>query len=236
MAEARVGTSGWSYAEWVGAFYPVGTSSARMLRFYAGQFPTVEAHSTYRRIPTESTLERWVDQVPEGFKFAPKAHLGITHRHDLAGIEERVAAFFAAVAPLGAHLGPVLFALPHRQPELGRLDRLLEALPPTPRPCAAFELAPAWATEEVVRRLEQHDATLVLTETDGRGPTDVEVGPLSYLRLRRSRYDRAELDTWATRLQKITAGGRDAYAFVKHDEEAHAPRYARRVMGRLDQR
>jgi len=230
-----VGTSGWSYAEWVGGFYPVGTSPARMLPFYACRFPTVEAHSTYRRLPTASTLERWVAQVPAGFRFAPKAHLGITHRRDLDGVEERVGAFFAAVAPLGHHLGPVLFALPHRQPDLDRLDRLLEALPAPPRPCVAFELAPAWATEDVVRRLETHGATLALTETDGRTAVDVEVGPLSYLRLRRSRYDRAELDAWAVRLQEITAGGRDAYAFFKHDEDAHGPRYARRVMGRLEQ-
>ncbi|HYX44053.1 MAG TPA: DUF72 domain-containing protein [Acidimicrobiales bacterium] len=233
MAVARVGTSGWSYPEWVGHFYPNGTSPPRMLAFYARLFPTVEAHSTYRRLPTVSTVERWVASVPPWFMFAPKAHLAITHRQDLDGVEDRVAAFAEAVAPLGEHLGPVLFALPHAQPDLARLERLLRALPPSSRLAAAFELSPAWVTPEVVRRLEAADATLVLVENDARLAPDLDIGPFTYLRLRRSRYTRADLDGWVERLEKITAGGRDAWVFFKHDEAGDGPRYARRVMGRL---
>lgn len=234
MAEARVGTSGWSYPEWTGTFYPAGMSPSRMLPFYARLLPTVEAHNTYRRMPSTSALERWRAQVPDGFRFAPKAHLGITHRRDLDGVEDRVAAFFAAVARLGDRLGPVLFSLPHRQPDVDRLDRLLAALPP-PAPSSAFELGPAWATADVLRRLEAHSATLALVDADGRAAPDLEVGPFTYLRLRRTRYDGDQLDGWAARLQEIASAGRDAYAFFKHDEHGHGPRYARRVMGRLEQ-
>ncbi|MDQ4068260.1 MAG: DUF72 domain-containing protein, partial [Actinomycetota bacterium] len=129
MAQVRVGTSGWSYPSWVGPFYPEGTSPARMLGVYASVFDTVEAHATYRRLPTPTALARWVDAVPAHFRFAPKAHLGITHRRDLDGVEDRVAAFLAAVAPLGERLGPVLFSLPHQEPDLGRLERILAAAP-----------------------------------------------------------------------------------------------------------
>jgi uncharacterized protein YecE (DUF72 family) len=228
-----VGTSGWSYPEWVGHLYPNGTSPARMLAFYARIFPTVEAHSTYRRLPTISTVERWAGSVPPWFTFAPKAHLGITHRQDLDGVEDRMAAFAEAVAPLGEHLGPVLFSLPHAQPDLARLERLLGALPPPTRLAAAFELSPAWVTPEVVRRIEAAEATLVLVENDAHSAPDLEVGPFTYLRLRRSRYTRADLDGWAERLEKITGGGREAWVFFKHDEAGEGPRYARRVMGRL---
>ena len=228
-----MGTSGWSYPAWVGHFYPNGTSPARMLPFYARLFPTVEAHSTYRRLPTISTVERWVGAVPPGFTFAPKAHLGITHRQDLDGVDDRVAAFAGAVAPLGENLGPVLFSLPHAQPDLARLERLLEALRPSPRLAAAFELSPAWVTPDVVRRLEAAEATLVLVENDARPAPDLEIGPFTYIRLRRSRYTRADLEGWVERLDKITGGGRDAWVFLKHDEAGEAPRYARRVMGRL---
>jgi uncharacterized protein YecE (DUF72 family) len=233
VAEARVGTSGWSYPEWVGHLYPNGTSPARMLAFYARLFPTVEAHSTYRRLPSLSTLERWVSSVPPWFTFAPKAHLGITHRRDLDGVEERVAAFVDAVRPLGDHLGPVLFSLPHAEPDLDRLDRLLGALPPPSPVAAAFQLAAAWITPAVLRRLEAAEATLVLVEDDGHPAPDLEVGPFTYIRLRRSRYTRADLEAWVERLEKVTAGGRDAYVFFKHDEAGESPRYARRVMGRL---
>jgi len=234
VPEPRVGTSGWSYSEWVGRFYPNGTSPARMLPFYAKRFPTVEAHSTYRRLPTSAALERWSQQVPPDFHFAPKAHMGITHRRDLDGVEERVAAFFDALAPLGSRLGPVLFAVPHQQPDLSRLDRLLDALPSAPRHPVAFELGPAWAVPEVISRLEAHGVGLAAVEGDGRPVGDMEIGPFTYVRLRRTRYDRSELDAWAERLRKASSGGRQAYAFFKHDEAGDGPRYARRVMGRLN--
>jgi len=207
-----------------------------MLPFYAKRFPTVEAHSTYRRLPTATALERWASQVPPEFRFAPKAHMGITHRRDLDGIEERTAVFFEALTPLGSLLGPVLFCIPHQQPDAGRLDRLLGALPPVPRPPVAFELGPAWTTPDILKRLEAHDATLVLVETEGRPAPALDVGPFAYVRLRRNTYDRAALDTWAERLESTTAGGRDAYAFFKHDETGSGPRYARQVNGRLSRR
>ena len=80
MGQVRVGTSGWSYREWVGAFYPPRTGPARMLGFYSRRFPTVEAHNTFRRRPRPDTLERWRAEVPEGFRFAPKAHVAVTHQ------------------------------------------------------------------------------------------------------------------------------------------------------------
>jgi uncharacterized protein YecE (DUF72 family) len=204
-----------------------------MLAFYAKRFSAVEAHSTYRRLPSVSVLERWTAQVPPHFKFAAKAHMGITHRRDLEGIEQRMASFFEALAPLGPLLGPVLFSVPHQQPDVSRLDRLLGALPPGFRPGVAFELGPAWVIPEVLKRLEAHDATLALVEAEGRPTPDIDVGPFAYARLRRNNYNRAELEAWAERLDRLTAGGRDAYAFFRHDESGNGPRYARQVSGRL---
>ncbi|HVF13105.1 MAG TPA: DUF72 domain-containing protein, partial [Acidimicrobiales bacterium] len=232
VAEVRVGTSGWSYPEWLGRFYPNGTSVARMLDFYGRRFATVEAHATYRRLPAAAAFERWRSQVPPGFRFAPKAHLGITHRRELDGMEERVDAFLTAIAPLGDSLGPVLFSLPHQDPDLVRLDRLLAAMPPPPvGPAAAFELGPNWYTGEVIDRLEAHGATLVVVDADGERNVHapLTVGPLAYVRLRRHRYDRSGLEVWAERLGKIQADGRDSYVFLKHDEQGDGPRYARRL-------
>ncbi len=232
-AEVRVGTSGWSYPEWLGRFYPNGTSPARMLEFYCRRFATVEAHATYRRLPSEAALDRWRAQVPPEFRFAPKAHMGITHRRDLDGIEDRVDAFIGAIGPLGDSLGPVLLSLPHHDPDLARLDRLLGALPrPPDGPVAAFELGPNWYTGEVISRLEAHGATLVVVDNDAdRGAAaPLGVGPLAYVRLRRERYDRAALEAWAERLGQLAADGRDSYVYLKHDEQGDGPRYARRLV------
>jgi uncharacterized protein YecE (DUF72 family) len=233
IAGVKVGTSGWSYPEWVGRFYPNGTSPARMLDFYGRRFTTVEAHATYRRLPSVAALEKWRAQVPAGFEFAAKAHMGITHRRDLDGVDDRVAAFLAALAPLAGNRGPVLVSLPHKDPDLDRLDRLLAAFPPPPEgPVPAFEVGPNWYTGAVIRRLEAHGATLVVVDNDNereeRAP--LTVGPVAYVRLRRERYDRAGLETWAGKLAKLRADGRDAYVYLKHDAEGDGPRYARRLV------
>src|SRR5689334_13142508 len=104
MGEIRVGTSGWSYPAWVGPFYPERTSPARMLSVYAETFRAVEAHATHRRMPTADGLAKWATQASDGFRFAPKAHVGITHRRDTDGLGDRVAAFFAVLEALGDRL------------------------------------------------------------------------------------------------------------------------------------
>ena len=228
VADLRLGTSGWSYPEWVGRFYPNGTQPGRMLDFYGRIFATVEAHSTYRRAPDISTLVRWRSQVPADFKFAPKVHLAITHRRDLQGVEDRLGAFYQAVSTLGSNLGPLLFSLPYQQPDLDRLDRLLAGLPPG-GPQAAFDLAPAWLIPAVFDRLEAHGASVVLTDCERGEPPVLHVGPLVYVRLRRERYDRAQLEAWANRLAAEAAAGFETYAFFKHDDVGDGPRYARRL-------
>jgi uncharacterized protein YecE (DUF72 family) len=206
-----------------------------MLGVYAATFDTVEAHATYRRLPAAAALDRWVAAVGPTFRFAPKAHMGITHRRDLDGVEDRVAAFVAAVAPLGPATGPVLLSLPHHEPDLTRLDRILAALTAAGAPPAAFDVGPAWATPEVLDRLDASGATLVATDSDDRPTSSIpDVGPVAYVRLRRGAYAPAELDAWAERLEKAAAGGREAYAFLKHDDAATGPALARELLGRLD--
>jgi len=210
-----VGTSGWSYKEWVGGFYLPRTPSTRMLAAYADRLPTVEAHNTFRRRPRLSALEGWAAAVPPEFQFAFKAHVAITHQRDLDGVEERVANFFDGLDPLGERLGPVLFQLPHREVDLERLDRLLAALPAAPP--AAFELGPAWNTPEVLGRLDAAGATLVVVDKDGDDAAVPEVGAFAYVRLRRERYDDKAVGRWASRLKKVAATGRSVFAYLRHE-------------------
>ncbi len=239
MGPIRVGTSGWAYPSWVGPFYPQATSAARMLPYYARHFDAVEAHSTHRRLPTPASLARWSAQVPATFRFVPKAHAGITHRRDLEGVGDRVAAFLAALEPLGDRLGAILYVLPHRRPDLRRLDALLSALTrePVAHP-AVFELASTWWTEDVRQRLAAARASLALVDRDGQdvAPDGLPQGTVAYVRLRRDRYSSADLATWSGRLQRLAAegGGRPVYAFFKHDEQGDGPRYARALVQMLE--
>ena len=201
-----------------------------MLGVYASAFHTVEAHATYRRLPTAIALGRWVATVPPDFRFAPKAHMGISHRRDLDGVEDRVTTFLAALAPLGPTLGPVLVALPHQQRDSDRMDRILAPFTAT----AAFELGPAWHQPDVLDRLDAAGATLVVSDTADRPASAIpSVGPVAYVRLRRADYTPASLDLWADRLAKVAAEDRDAYVFLKHDDAATGPRLARELAERL---
>jgi uncharacterized protein YecE (DUF72 family) len=221
VAEVQVGTSGWSYKQWVGTLYPDRTAASKMLGAYAERLSTVEAHNTFRRRPRASSLEGWAAAVPPTFKFALKAHVAITHQRDLAGVEDRVSSFFESLAPLGERVGPVLFQLPHRDVDLERLDRLLDALPATPS--AAFELGPAWNTVDVLTRLDKVGATLVAVDKDGDGDGDgdgpalPDVGSIAYVRLRRDQYDDEALGRWAGRLRQAAVGGRQVFAYLRHE-------------------
>jgi len=205
-----------------------------MLPAYAATFPTVEAHSTHRRMPTAATVERWAAAVPAGFRFVPKAHVGITHRRDTDGLAGRVAAFYAALDPLAHRLGPVLYVLPHRRPDLDRLDALLGAV--AGRPGAVLELAKAWRTGTVLERLGAAGVSLaVVDRDDDPGLDQPSPGPVAYFRLRRAAYAPAEVVRWADRLV-VESARRPVYAFVMHDEEGDGPRYAQALMRGVDER
>src|SRR6267378_3764188 len=79
--QLRVGTSGYSYKEWKGNFYPDKLPDREMLSFYAKQFSTVEINHSFYRMPTESALLNWAKSVPEGFRFSLKVNQQITHIH-----------------------------------------------------------------------------------------------------------------------------------------------------------
>ncbi len=74
-----LGTSGWSFKDWVGPFYPTGTDRAQMLDFYAREFLSVEVNSTYYRIPHPRTFEAIQKKTPPGFEFVVKTHHDMTH-------------------------------------------------------------------------------------------------------------------------------------------------------------
>src|SRR5881396_2471884 len=107
-----VGTSGWSYKEWKGGFYPPKLPPDEMLRFYASRFPTVEVNNSFYRIPSESVLAGWSAQVSGGFRFVLKASRRITHNNRLKDDDGSLGYFLRAVNPLGERLGPTLFQLP----------------------------------------------------------------------------------------------------------------------------
>ena len=113
MAVVHVGTSGWSYREWKGSFYPADLKNHQMLAYYGERFDSVEVNNTYYRLPTREVLEDWATQVPAGFSFVVKASRHITHRAKLrTEAADPLAYLLETCNVLGDKLGPVLFQTP----------------------------------------------------------------------------------------------------------------------------
>ena len=91
-----IGTSGFSYPEWKGSFYPEKIPGKEMLKYYSERFPTVEINNTFYRMPAPAMVEGWTKEVPEEFRFILKAPQRITHRERLKDSNESLDAFVRA--------------------------------------------------------------------------------------------------------------------------------------------
>jgi uncharacterized protein YecE (DUF72 family) len=223
--EILTGTSGYSYKEWVGPFYPEKTPASAMLRCYAERFPTVEINNTFYRMPHTTLLERWASEVPETFAFTLKAPQRITHMKRLKGVAPDVAEFTRRAAVLGERLGMLLFQLPPTlRKDLPRLRDLLGALPPESRVALEFR-HDSWQDDEVYETLRAHAAALCVVEDDEDGTSPfVCTSEDAYLRLRRTQYTESDLRAWAERIRAQPLAR--AWVYFKHEDEALAPRFA----------
>ena len=220
----RAGTSGFSYKEWKGEFYPEDLSSGDMLSYYASRLPAVEINNTFYRMPKAEVLASWAEQTGEDFRFVLKASRRITHFKRLNGVEDELEYFLRTAGQLGERLGAVLFQLPPNfKQDLDRLAAFLGLLGDPAR--TAFEFRhPSWQSDEVHELLSSHGAALCIADTEEESGQIVRTGALGYLRLRKTDYSETELADWARRVDG--AGWEDAYVFFKHEDEAGGPRMA----------
>ena len=201
-----VGTSGWSYPSWRPGFYPSEVKPPDFLRYYAGRFPAVELNTTGYRIPAEEQFERWAEQTPSGFQFAPK--LNAHRRFDAATFEERV-------RRLGDRLGPIRLVVGSARDE-GLLTLTLGSFDPELR--LAFDF-----------RHESWEGIDLPQNAVRVGDLDAPAS-FRYLRLREPPYDDNALADWAERIRTLRADGTEVYCFFMHEEEPAAPRYAERLL------
>jgi uncharacterized protein YecE (DUF72 family) len=222
------GTSGFSYKEWKGSFYPEDLPDAEMLRFYSSRLPSVEINNTFYRMPRASLLEGWAEQVPDGFSFALKASQQITHRKRLKEAGDAVSYFLQVATTLGDRLGPVLFQLPpNLKKDLPRLTDFLAGLPRSPR--SAFEFRhESWFDEEVFSALSAVGAALCWAEDEELASPHRATAEWGYLRLRRQDYGEAEIAAWADRIRAQT--WKEAWVFFKHEDQGTGPRLAGRLL------
>jgi uncharacterized protein YecE (DUF72 family) len=223
-ASTYIGTSGWSYRDWRGRFYPDKLPTSRWLAHYAQRFDTVEVNATFYRLPSERAADRWRETVPDGFQFAVKASRLITHYRRLVDVDDALRTFFDRLERLGPKLGPILFQLP---PDMDRDDGLLDDfLAKLPDGYSyILELRnPAWYDGPIFSLMERRRIALCLHDMPGSQPPLIATADVVYVRFHgptghyRHNYPDDALQEWAARLRDLTGNGaRLLYAYFNND-------------------
>src|SRR5260370_17507975 len=111
MAEdnTRIGSSGFSYKQWTGGFYPEKVPATKMLEYYSERMPTVEINYTFRAMPKTQMLEGWASRTPASFRFALKAPQRITHFAKLRDVKDTTHTFIDPAPLMAKRSTPPLF-------------------------------------------------------------------------------------------------------------------------------
>ncbi|RJP73938.1 MAG: DUF72 domain-containing protein [Candidatus Abyssobacteria bacterium SURF_17] len=222
-----IGTSGFAYKEWKGKFYPEKISPKEMLRAYSERFNTVEINNTFYRMPKESVLTSWAEQVPDDFIFALKAPQVITHVKRLKDVGEETSYLFTTLSVLDRKLGPVLFQFPKSfRADRSALEDFLNQI--HGNVTCAFEFrSPSWLDAGIPDLLRERGCSLCTADADESPANEIiSTATWGYLRLRRSDYTDADLSQWMERI--LSQNWEKAFVFFKHEEEANAPEAALR--------
>jgi uncharacterized protein YecE (DUF72 family) len=250
-----VGTSGYSFSDWVGPFYPPGTKQKDMFGLYAARFGAVELNFTFYNATPGATLARMAAKAPEGFQFWVKAHRELTHKGNL----EAGKAFVDQVGPMqeSGKLAGLLLQFPqsfHRTAEARHyLAAALDAL-------GAMTLAVefrhhSWDHPATVKGLAQRNVALVIPDVppiEGLyRPAPAATAPIAYLRLHSrndaawyggmaQRYDYSYTDEELAQIVKdwaaVEASAQRVYAFFNNCHRAQAALNAeafRRILGQI---
>lgn len=211
-----VGTSGFSYAEWQGSFYPEKLPSGRYLEEYAKRLNAVEINNTFQRFPAEAALAKWLRDTPPDFRLCLKAQRALTY--SAAAFPKDIVArdFGTRMLPLGDRAGPVLLQFP---PTQKRNPDLLETLLANLGRRVAVEFRDSgWLDAEVYEVVLRHGCAVVVTDQEDWPLADA-AGEFRYYRLRRD-YSEVELEPWIDRLASEAASGLEVFAFLRHSPEA----------------
>ena len=165
-----VGCPVWSFKGWVGNFYPEGTKPAEFLHEYARRLTTIEGNTTFYAVPAQKTIESWVAQTPDTFRFCPKVPKAISHEGKLMDTVDRAHGFVDVMKQLGVRLGPMFLQLPPRySPKLaGDLQAFLDDWPHDVKLAVEvrhLDWFDAPHDEALDRLLSEHDMARVTIDT-----------------------------------------------------------------------
>jgi uncharacterized protein YecE (DUF72 family) len=243
----RIGTSGFSFADWKGPFYPKTLPDSHLLPFYTNYFDTVELNTTYYRPPTPSLVENLVRKTPEGFVFIVKLHQSMTHGRDAdSGDYGR---FLESLTPLTerGRLGGLLAQFPwgfrYGRQNLSYVLSLKDRV--SPHGLFVEFRHGAWLRDDVLSALQDSAVGYVTVDEpalSGLVPPDAHVtSDAGYVRLHGRNaatwwgggserylynYSKAELQAWAEKVRRMAKKAAAVYMFFNNCHAGHAARNA----------
>ncbi|HEX3467638.1 MAG TPA: DUF72 domain-containing protein [Candidatus Elarobacter sp.] len=238
MGPILIGTSGWTYKDWRGRFYPQKLPQREWLAYYATRFPTVELNVTTYRLPKDNDLLRWA-AVPPRFVYTVKLSRLITHRKRPAERPEFIANYMERIAPLTPRIANFLAQFP---PSWARDDEalraFLDALPARHRYVVEFR-NPSWYHEDVYAILRERGMSLCLHDMRESVAPHVLTGPVLYVRLHgpvrayAGSYPRKRLEHWASAIRELSGHVDETFVYFNNDQNAYAPKNALGLMEML---
>lgn len=231
-----VGTSGWTYADWRGRFYPKDIPRKEWLHWYATQFLATEINGSFYRTPSIEAVRAWHDATPANFRFAWKASKFITHWKRLSPKSENsIELMLSRLKELKRKCGPVLFQLPPRfVADHERLAIFLESLPR--QYLYAFEFRhESWYAEQILCLLRDNNIALCLSDHHDAPSPWIVTADYVYVRGHgptgkyKGSYAKNKLQAWAKQLKSWRRAKKSVYVFFDNDQKSAAPRDAARL-------
>jgi len=241
-----LGTQGFTFKDWVGPFYPSGTTQKTFLEEYTKHFPTVEIDSTFYGVPRDTTIQSWKERTPDEFLFAAKFPRLITHDKKLDRAQGDAEYFVRTMQGLGDKLAVLTmqFAYDFTPEFFDRLDDFLSVLPGGLR--YAVEVRNRqWLTPNFGEMLSNHNVALVLQDLHYMPQLDWITADFTVIRWLGRRkdieeFDRIQIDrtkvleNWSEKVQLFLEQGFDVFGYFNNHFAGHSPASVRqfgKIMG-----
>lgn len=246
MTDLYIGTSGWSYNEWNGVFYP--SSTTNKLTFYSRLYQTAEVDSSFYAYPSKGIVQGWARYTPENFVFSVKLPRLLTHEKKLdvrQGVEADLVRFLGLLRPLivGSKLGPVLIQLPPSfsyQADFEKIKGFLGLIPEDVSFAVEFR-HPSWLREEVWSLLRSRNVANVIVDEPLLPPDTITTADFAFIRWHgrgsrpwyNYRYTEKELDAWVPKVREVTSRVKKTFGYFNNHFNGFAVENSLRMMEKL---
>lgn len=236
MSNVSIGTSGWSYKEWEGVFYP--KAEKAKLSYYARYFKTVEIDSTFYALPKDSMIRGAIRNTPPDFVFSAKLPKVITHEKSLdldKGVQRDLTRFMLLVRPLEEEdkLGALLIQLPPSfayESGLPKLRSFLEIIPRDIRFAVEFRNASWLGRDDTDDLLRSHNVARTIVDEPLLPPETKVTADFSFIRWHgrgrrlwyNYRYSEEELKAWVPKVKEVAKNVKKVYGYANNHPFGHA--------------